>query len=126
MLRPVSTRVTFDGIPPMLRSVQSGLKQMRKLSLRNISIFCLVVWATIWLLFLMIRFSSFDIRVVPGIGPIMLTALCTALLAPVAAIVLGGAAVIRQPGISLNWLALASAVAAFVGQGILFLVTRWQ
>jgi hypothetical protein len=34
--------------------------------------------------------------------------------------------VIRQPGISLNWLALASAVAAFVGQGILFLVTRWQ
>ena len=98
---------------------------MGKLSLRNASIFCLAVWMAIWFLFLLIRFSSFDIRGIPGIGPIMLVALCTALLAPVVAIVLAATALFRQPREPLNWLATSFAVAVFLGQGLLFSATRW-
>ena len=98
---------------------------MGKLPLRSASIFCLGIWALIWLLFLLIRISSFDIRPIPGIGPVMLLALCTALLAPIAAMVLACIAVISQPKVSLNWLALIGAVAVFLGQGLLFFVTSW-
>ena len=98
---------------------------MGKLSLRNASVFCLALWALIWFLFLFIRFSSFDIRGIPGIGPIMLVALVTALLAPIAAIAFAGASLIRQPKAPANWLTLVCAVAAFLGQGLLFAVTKW-
>jgi len=98
---------------------------MSKLLLRNASIFCLAVWVAIWFLFLSIRFSSFDIRSIPGIGPVMLVALCAALLAPVAAIFLAAAALIRQPREPLDWLAIAFAVAIFLGQGLLFSATSW-
>lgn len=98
---------------------------MGKLSLRNASVACLAIWAVIWFVFLSIRFSSFDIRIVPGIGPIMLAMLVTALLAPVAAIVLAAAALVRQPKAPMSWLTLACAVAIFLGQGALFAVTRW-
>jgi len=96
-----------------------------KASLRNASLCCLAIWAAVWLLFLVMRFTPFDIREIPGIGPIMLAALGVALLAPVTAIGLAGAALVRQPRASLNWLALGCALTAMFGQGLLFIVTRW-
>jgi len=99
---------------------------MNKSSLRNAAISCLALWATIWLAFLSIRFSSLDIRDLPAIGPIMLVALGSVLLAPLAAIVLAGVASVRQPKVSWNWLALACAAAAFFGQGFLFFVSSWM
>jgi len=98
---------------------------MARSSLRAASISCLAIWIAIWLLFLSLRFSSFDIRIIPGIGGVMLCALVVALLAPVVAIGLATTAVIRQPREPLNWLTFGCAVAAFVGQAGLFLITRW-
>jgi hypothetical protein len=94
-------------------------------SLRTAAIYCLAIWAAIWLLFLSIRLSSLDIRVIPGIGPIMLTALVVALVAPIVATGIAGTALVRQPRAPLNWLVLGCAIAALLGQAILFTVTRW-
>jgi hypothetical protein len=76
-------------------------------------------------MFLSMRFSSFDIRIIPGIGMIMLASLGIALLAPIVAIGLAGVALILQPRVPLNWLTLGCAIAAFFGQAALFLITRW-
>jgi hypothetical protein len=99
---------------------------MAKLSLRKASIFCLAIWGAIWLVFMLLRFSPFDIRGIPGIGMIMLGALATALLAPLVAILLAGVALLLQPRVSANWLTLGCAVAALFGQCLLFFVTRWM
>jgi len=99
---------------------------MIKAPLRTASIACLVIWAAVWLLFLVMRVSPLDIRTIPGIGMIMLGALGVALLAPIVAAVLAGAALVRQPRVRLNWLTLGCAIAAFFGQGFLFLITRWM
>jgi hypothetical protein len=96
-----------------------------KASLRTAAIYCLVVWAAIWVLFLLMRLSPLDIRGIPGIGMIMLVALAAALLAPIVATGLAGAALVRQPRVPLNWLTLACAIAALIGQGLLFLITAW-
>jgi hypothetical protein len=98
---------------------------MTRVSLRAASISCLAIWVAIWLLFLLIRFSTLDIRVIPGIGGIMLSALAVALLAPIVALALAAAALIRQPRVPLNWLSFGGAVAAFFGQAAAFLSTRW-
>ena len=73
----------------------------------------------------MMRLSPLDIRSIPGIGMITLVALGVALLAPIVATVLAGAALIRQPREPLNWLTLLCAIAALFGQGLLFLISRW-
>ena len=99
---------------------------MAKASLRNASIVCLAVWAGIWLLFLLMRFSPFDYRNIPGIGPALLVALAVALVAPVVAAGLAAAALIRQPRARLNWLTLGCAIAVFLGQVMLFGITRWM
>ena len=99
---------------------------MSKAPLRTASISCLAIWAAVWLLFLVMRFSPFDYRVIPGIGQIMLAALGVALLAPIMAIGLAGAASLRQPRVPLNWITLGCAIAALFGQGLLFLVTKWM
>ncbi|HXH90345.1 MAG TPA: hypothetical protein VNN25_02105 [Thermoanaerobaculia bacterium] len=98
---------------------------MAKSSLRTGSISFLAIWAAVWLLFLVMRFSPFDYRVIPGIGMIMLGALGLALLAPIVAIALAGAASVRQPRVPLNWITLGCAIAALFGQGLLFLITKW-
>ena len=98
---------------------------MAKASFRAASIYLLAVWAAIWLLFLLMRLSSFDIRVIPGIGPIMLIALMVALVAPIVATGIAGAALVRRPRVPVNWLILGCAVAALLGQAILFTATRW-
>lgn len=98
---------------------------MVKASLRTAAVSCLALWAAVWLMFLVMRFSPFDIRSIPGIGMTLLVALAVALSAPIVATALAGAAVVRQPREPLNWLTLGCAIAALFGQGLLFLVTRW-
>jgi len=98
---------------------------MAKASLRTASIYCLALWAAIWLLFLLMRFSPFDIRNIPGIGVIMLTALVVALVAPIVATGLAGVALVRQPRAPLTWVTFGCAIAVLAGQVLLFLVTRW-
>ena len=93
--------------------------------LRTAAIYCLVICGAIWLLFMAIRLSSLDIRVIPGIGPIMLIALMVALLAPIVAVGIAGAMLVRRPRTPLNWLILGCAIAALLGEGILFTVTNW-
>jgi hypothetical protein len=99
---------------------------MAKVSLRTASILCVAACAAIWLFFMGLRFSSFDIRVIPGVGPFMLLALATALLTPFAATGLAIAALIRQPKDGRNWLTLGCAIAALCGQWVVFTVTRWM
>ena len=98
---------------------------MAKWSLRSASIYCLAIWLAIWFLFLLIRLLSFDIRIIPGIGPVMLLALVVALVAPIVAMGVAGAALFRQPRVPLNWLLLGCTIAAFVGQCVLFRITKW-
>ena len=99
--------------------------EMAKTALRTASIYSLAIWAAIWLLFLLMRLSPLDIRIIPGIGPVMLTALVVVLMAPIVAIAVAGVALVRQPRVPLNWLILGCAIAALLGQVILFTVTRW-
>jgi hypothetical protein len=98
---------------------------MAKPSLQTASIYCLALWLAIWVLFLLMRLSPFDIRGIPGIGVIVLIALAIALVAPILATALAAAALIRQPRVPLNLLTFGCAVAALVGQVFLFLITRW-
>ena len=98
---------------------------MARALLRTASISCVAIWVTVWLLFLLMRFSPFDIRGIPGIGVVMLAALAVAFLAPIVATGLAGAALVRQPRVPLNWLTLGCAIAALLGQGLLFLTSRW-
>jgi hypothetical protein len=98
---------------------------MAKASLRTASIFCLALWVAVWLLFLLMRFSPLDIRDIPGIGMIMLIAFAVALVAPIVATGLAGAALVRQPRVLLNLLVFGCAIAALLGQVFLFLISRW-
>jgi hypothetical protein len=98
---------------------------MAKVSLRTASISCLAIWLAIWLLFLLMSLSPLDIRNIPGIGMIMFVALMVALVAPIVATGLAGAALVRQPRAPLNLLTFGCAVAALLGQTFLFLVSRW-
>jgi hypothetical protein len=96
-----------------------------KTSLRTASIVCLVIWSAIWLLFLLMHLSPLDIRSIPGAGRVLLIALAVALLAPIAATGLAGAALALHPRVPRDRLVLGWAVAAFFGQVFLFLITRW-
>ena len=95
------------------------------MSLRNASILCLAIWVVTWLLFLLMRLSPLDIRGMPGIGMVMLTALVVALVAPILATGLAFAASVRQPRVQSNWLTLGCALAAVFLQVALFLVSGW-
>ena len=65
---------------------------MTKTSLRSASIYCLAIWAAIRLLLLSMRLSRFDIRIIPGIGPMILIALVVAFAAPIVATGIAGTA----------------------------------
>jgi hypothetical protein len=86
---------------------------------------CLAIWAAIWLMFLMMRLSPLDIRVIPGIGPFMLMALVVALVAPIAATGIAGAALVRQPRAPMNWLTFGCAIIALLGQMHLITTSGW-
>lgn len=98
---------------------------MSKVSLRTASVFCLVIWLAIWVLFLLMRLSPFDIRNVPGVGMIMLIALAVAFVSPIVATGLAGAALVREPRARPNLLTFGCAIAALLGQGFVFLISRW-
>jgi hypothetical protein len=98
---------------------------MAKASLRIASICCLALWVAIWLLFLLMRLSSLDIRGIPGIGMITLFALAASLMAPVLAMVLAGAALIRQPTVRMDLLIFGCAIAALSCEVLVFLISRW-
>jgi hypothetical protein len=59
------------------------------------------------------RLSPLDIRNIPGIGMIMLTALLVAMVAPIVATGLAGAALVREPRAPLNWLTLGCAIGPY-------------
>ena len=86
---------------------------------------CLALWASVWLLFLLMRFSPFDYRIVPGIGPLILLALVAALLLPIAATGLAAVALIRDPRVAPHWWLVGGSIAVLLGQSLLFLSTRW-
>jgi hypothetical protein len=98
---------------------------MVKASLRTAAMGCLALWGAIWLLLLLMRLSPFDIRGIPGIGMILLFSFAIALGAPMVAIVLAGAAWVREPRAPFTVLTLGCAIAALVGQACLFLIYRW-
>ncbi len=98
---------------------------MAKAALRTASIVCLVIWAAIWLLFILLRLSSLDIRNIPDAGKVVFIALAVALLTPIAATGLAGAALALHPRVPRDRLVLGWAVGAFFGQVFLFLITRW-
>ena len=93
--------------------------------MRAASIYCLAIWAAIWLSFLLLRLSPLDIRNAPGIGPVMLIALVVSLIAPIVALGVAGAVLVRQPRVPVNWLIFGCAIVALLGQAILFTITRW-
>ena len=97
-----------------------------KASLRTWSIYCLAIWAAIWLMYMLMRFSPLDIRIIPGIGAVLLGSLVVALVAPIVATVLAAAALFRQPRSLLSLLTLACAIAVFFGQVLLFSMTGWM
>jgi ACR3 family arsenite efflux pump ArsB len=76
-------------------------------------------------MFLIVRFSPLDIRVIPGIGPIMLVALVIAIISPVLALGIAAVALMRQPRAVLGWLILGCAVAACCAEGLIFAATKW-
>jgi hypothetical protein len=99
---------------------------MANLSLRKAALLCLATWLGIWVVFMLMRFSPLDIRIIPGIGPLLLVALVVALLAPIVAAILAGAALLRQPRDLQNLLTLGCALAALVGQMFIFTLSQWM
>ncbi len=100
-------------------------KTMANTSLPSASIACLVIWLAIWLLFLVMRFSTFDFWSIPGAGFVMLTPFAVVLVAAVAATELATAALVRQRQVPVNWLTFGCALAALFGQVMLFLISCW-
>jgi hypothetical protein len=98
---------------------------MAKTILRAASVSCLAIWLVIWLAFLVMRLSAFDIRQIPGIGIIMLAALAVAMATPILAAALGAAALVREPRAPRDLLIFGCAIAALLGQVFLFLITKW-
>lgn len=76
-------------------------------------------------MFLLMRLSPLDMRNIPSIGPVMLIALVVPSIAPIVATGIAGAALVRQPRVPVNWLIFGCAIAALLGQVILFTITRW-
>lgn len=98
---------------------------MTKVPLRTASIWCLAIWAAMWCLFILIRVFGFDIRIIPGIGPILLGALAVAIFAPVIAVGIAATSLIRRPRTAVSWLILGCAVAACLAVGYILAATRW-
>ena len=98
---------------------------MANMSLRKASILCLMIWLAIWFVFMLMRFSPLDIRIIPGIGILLLVSLAVALLAPIVATTLAAAALLRQPRDPKDLMTIGCSFAALVGQMYLFAITKW-
>jgi hypothetical protein len=101
------------------------IPSMAKTILRAASVSCLAIWVVIWLAFLVMRLSPVDIRHIPDIGIIMLTAFAVAMASPILAAALSAAVLVRHPRAPRDLLIFVCAIAALLGQGFLFLITRW-
>lgn len=101
-------------------------REMPKASLRSAALVCLGIWAAVWLLFLLLRFSSLDVRYIPGAPALLLGALAASFLAPVVALGFAAAALVRQPRVLPNLLTLAGAGAALLVQALVFASSRWM
>jgi hypothetical protein len=112
-------------LPSSAISASAG-GSMTKRALPIAAIVCLVIWAAIWVFFLSMRFSTFDVRRLPGAGMLMLGSLIIALLAPFVAAALSGAALIRAPRAPLTFLVFGCALAVLFGQAAVFLASRWM
>jgi hypothetical protein len=86
----------------------------------------LAIWVAIWIIFMLIRFSSFDIRTVPGAGPILLFMLVASGILPLATSVLAVVSAIQKPKDMLSWITLVCSVAALLGQAALFAAQKWM
>jgi hypothetical protein len=113
-----------DELAPFFTAPGSR-NRLSRISLRAASLSSVAVWLAVWLLFLSLRFSSLDVRYIPGAGGILLCALVLSMLAPIVAVGLAAAALIRAPRVPANWLTLGLAGAALCCQALLFLSTRW-
>ena len=113
----------------LLRSASASplgiIRHMSRISIRAAAIWCLAIWAAVWCFFMVIRLSGFDIRIIPGIGPLMLVALAISVLAPVVAVGIAGASLIKRPRTVASWLILGCAVAACIIVAYIFEATRW-
>lgn len=94
--------------------------------LRTATWSCLAIWAAIWVFFLGLRFSSLDVRDIPGLRNILLPAFAVALLAPILATGLAALALIRQPRLSLNWLSFGCAIIVLIGNVLFSLIATWM
>jgi hypothetical protein len=92
--------------------------------LRSGALVCLGLWALIWLMYMAMRFSPFDIHAIPGVGFLLLGSLAVAFLAPVAASAFAAVALLKQPRAPFSWLVLGAAVAVLVGQPMLFMASQ--
>lgn len=99
--------------------------RLTRISLRAASLSCVAIWVAVWLLFLSLRFSSLDVRYIPGAGSFLLSALVLSVLAPIVAVCLATAALVRGARVPANWLTLGLAGAALCCQALLFLSSRW-
>jgi uncharacterized membrane protein (DUF441 family) len=108
-----------------VKKISSKWTQFTKFNAARTAMYCLAVWLAVWAFFLAIRFSGLDARDLPAAGPLLLLCLAYAVLAPIAAGALSLVALIRQPRVRLGWIALALAIIAFVGQGAVFMATKW-
>lgn len=97
-----------------------------KSPLRKAAIACIAVWVVIWVVFMLIRFSHVDVRVMPGVGPVLLMLLAAAGILPLAAAVLAVIAAIQQPKEPLSWMTLGGAIAVLCGQAVMFMANRWM
>jgi hypothetical protein len=86
---------------------------------------CVGIWAAVWLLFLLLRLSSLDVRNIAGAAGILLGALALSVLAPIVAVGLAAAALVRGPRMPANWRTLGFASVALCSQAFLFLSSRW-
>jgi hypothetical protein len=98
---------------------------MARRSLRSASVICIAIWGAIWLLFFLVRHSTFDVSRHPSLGSVALVMLVTVAITPIAATGLAVAAVVRRPTGLLNWITLGCAIAALSGQIYLFSSSRW-
>ncbi len=99
---------------------------MSHASLRSAAWTCLAIWAAIWVFFLGLRFSSLDVRDVPGVRKILLPAFAVSLFAPILATGLTVLALIRQPRLSLNWFLLGCAVIVVIADVLFALIATWM
>lgn len=95
-------------------------------SLRKIAAACIAVWIVIWIIFMAIRFSTLDVRLIPGAGGMLLLMLTAAAALPLVATLLSVMATIQKPAAPMNWVTLGCSIGIMVGQVVMFTASKWM